>query len=102
MDARLRGHDDKEVFMEGKGLISGLIVIVVGALLGSFIGGFIGHAFPEGMVHDLFSKEITAGLQPTTLDLRVLDITFGCLFKFNVPSVMGILTAAFLFRSISK
>ena len=88
--------------MGGKSILTGVIVIVVGALLGSFIGGFIGHTFPDGMIHDLFSKEITAGLQPANLDLRVLEITFGCLFKFNVPSVIGILLAAFLFRTISK
>jgi hypothetical protein len=80
----------------------GVIVIVVGALLGSFIGGFFGHAFPDGVMNDLFSKEITAGLQPATLDLRVLEVTFGCLFKFNVPSVIGILLSAYLFRSFTK
>ena len=88
--------------LEGKNLVTGVIVIVVGALLGSFIGGFIGHAFPNGMIHDLFAKEITAGLQPANLDLRVLEVTFGCLFKFNVPSVIGILLAAYLFRTVSK
>ena len=88
--------------MGGKNILTGVIIIVVGALLGSFIGGFIGHAFPDGMIHDLFSKEITAGLQPANLDLRVLEITFGCLFKFNVPSVIGILLAAFLFKTVAK
>ena len=85
-----------------KGILTGVAVIVVGALLGSFIGGFIGHAFPGGVVHDLFSKDISAGLQPTTLDLRVLEITFGCLLKFNVPSVIGIILAAYLFRTFTK
>lgn len=85
-----------------KNIFSGLIIIVVGALLGSFIGGFIGHAFPDGIIHDLFSKEISAGLQPTHLDLRVLELTFGCILKFNVPSVIGILFAAYLFRIFSK
>ena len=85
-----------------KGLITGVVVIVVGALLGSFIGGFIGHVFPGGVVYDLFSKEISAGLSPTTLDLRLVEVTFGCLFKFNVPSVLGIFLAAWLFRSFSK
>jgi hypothetical protein len=85
-----------------KSVVTGVVVIVVGALLGSFIGGFIGHAFPEGVVHDLFAKEISAGLSTTTLDLRVLDLTFGCLFKFNVPSVIGIVIAALLFKSIFK
>ena len=67
-----------------RNILMGILVIVVGALLGSFIGGFIGHAFPDGMIHDLFSKEISAGLEPATLDLRVLELTFGCLLKFNV------------------
>ena len=88
--------------MEGQGLLTGVVVIVVGALLGSFIGGFIGHAFPDGIIHDLFSREITAGLAPANLDLRVVDLTFGCLFKFNVPSVIGILLSAYLFRTFSK
>lgn len=89
--------------MEGtKSLLMGIVVVVVGALLGSFIGGFIGHTFPEGMVHDLFSKEISAGLAPTTLDLRVIELTFGCLFKFNVPSVIGIVIAAYVFKSFSR
>lgn len=85
-----------------KSIVMGIIIVVVGALLGSFIGGFVGHVFPDGIVHDLFSKEISAGLQPATLDLRVLELTFGCLFKFNVPSVIGILLSAVVFRSFSK
>ena len=88
--------------MGGKNILTGVIVVVVGALLGSFIGSFIGHMFPNGMMHDLFSKEISAGLEPAVLNLRVLEVTFGCLFKFNVPSVIGILLAAVLFRAIAK
>lgn len=85
-----------------KSVLTAIIIVVIGALLGSFIGGFIGHAFPQGIIYDLFSKEITAGLQPTTLDLRVIELTFGCLLKFNVPSVMGIVAAASLFRYFAK
>ena len=85
-----------------KNILTGVVIVVVGALLGSFIGGVIGHAFPEGAVHDLFSKEISAGLEPTQLDLRVVEVTFGCLLKFNVPSVIGIFLSAYLFRSFFK
>jgi hypothetical protein len=77
-------------------------VIVVGALLGSFLGQFIGMVFPEGAVHNLFAKEIVAGLSPATLDLRVIELTVGCLLKFNITAVLGILTAAFLFKSVFK
>ncbi len=85
-----------------KSILTMVVVVVVGALLGSFIGGFIGHAFPDGAVHDLFSKEISAGLSPAMLDLRVVEVTFGCLFKFNVPSLIGIVLAAYLVRSFTK
>ncbi len=89
--------------MEGtKSILMLILIVAVGALLGSFIGGFIGHAFPEGIIYDLFSKEISAGLEPTTLDLRILIFTFGCLFKFNVPSVLGIILAAFLVKTVTK
>ncbi len=85
-----------------KSVLTAIVIVVIGALLGSFIGGFIGHAFPQGIIYDLFSKEITAGLSPTTLDLRVIELTLGCLLKFNVPSVIGIISAASIFRFFSK
>jgi phosphate/sulfate permease len=79
-----------------------VVIMVVGALLGSFLGKFIGIVVPAGSIRDLFSTEISAGLAPTTLDLRIVDFTFGCLFKLNVSAVLGILFAAFLFRRIEK
>ena len=82
-----------------KNIFVWIVIVVVGALLGSFIGGFIGHLFPDGIVHELFAKEISAGLKPTQLDLHVLELTFGCVLNFNVTSVLGIFLAGFLFRS---
>ena len=79
-----------------------IVVVVVGALLGSFLGKFIGIVVPAGAVRDLFSTEISAGLSPATLNLRIVDLTFGCLFKLNVMSVLGIIFAAFIFRRIDK
>jgi hypothetical protein len=77
-------------------------MIVVGALLGSVLGQFIGLMFPDGSIHRIFANEITAGLQPTRLDLRVIDLTLGCIFKFNFTSVVGVVASAFLFRAIFK
>jgi Domain of unknown function (DUF4321) len=79
-----------------------VIIVVVGALLGSFLGKFIGLVVPAGAVRDMFATEISAGLNPTTLNLKVIDLTFGCLFKLNVMSVVGIAAAALLFRRIEK
>jgi len=79
-----------------------MLVVVVGALLGNFFGEFIAMVVPDGSVKDLFAKGIEAGLHPTRLDLRIIEITFGCLFRFNVTSVIGIILAAYIFRGIKK
>ena len=79
-----------------------VVIVVVGALIGTFLGKFIGLIVPAGAIRDMFATEISAGLKPTTLDLRVIDLTFGCLFKLNVMSVLGIVGAALLFRQIGK
>ena len=79
-----------------------IVVVVVGALLGTFLGKFIGLVVPTGAIRDMFATEISAGLKPTALDLRVVELTFGCLFKLNVMSVVGIVAAALLFSKIGK
>jgi hypothetical protein len=79
-----------------------LAVVVVGALLGSFLGKFIGLVVPAGAVRDLFATEIAAGLTPATLDLRIIELTFGCLFRFNFTSVIGIIATAYIFKSITR
>ena len=82
--------------------LEAVVVVVAGALLGSFLGKFISILFPEGRVRELFASDITAGLHPATLDLRVVDITFGCLFHFNLLSILGIVIAAFLYRRLFR
>ena len=77
-------------------------VVVVGALLGSFLGKFIGVYAPEGPLRALFSEEISAGLHPTILDLRIIDLTFGCEFKLNVTSLIGIVTSALMFKGVFR
>ena len=79
-----------------------VVVVVVGALLGSFLGKFIGMVVPAGAVRDLFATDISAGLHPAMLDLRVMELTFGCIFKFNITSVVGILVAAYIFSKVGK
>ncbi len=77
-------------------------VLVTGALLGGFFGKFLGMAFPSGRIHELFAGEITAGLHPTHIDLHLVDLTFGCLFRFNMFSLIGVIVAALLFKIVLK
>ena len=37
---------------------------------------------------------------PLTLDLSVLKITFSCMFKINVASIIGMAIAIFWYRKI--
>lgn len=84
-----------------KNILFFVLVIIVGALLGSFLGKFVEQVFPHSsMMRDLFSTEINAGLSPTTLDLRVIELTFGCLVKLNITAVLGMIVAGYLFRVI--
>lgn len=83
-----------------KNILMVVCVILVGALLGSFLGNFVGTLFPEGAIHTLFAKHITAGLPTTHVDLKVIELTFGCLVKFNISSVVGIILAALLVKKL--
>jgi hypothetical protein len=86
----------------GKSVIWFIVVIVVGALLGSFLGNFIGIVIPPGAVRDLFLTDLRVGLNPTSLDLRILEVTLGFMFKINFMAIVGIAASAFIFKSIVK
>jgi len=86
-----------------KNLVVLIVILVIGALIGTVVGKFIGMVIPENSSwREIFTDQVTAGLHPTTLDLQVLDLTFGFLLKFNLPSLIGILIAAYIFRLFAK
>ena len=52
-------------------------------------------------LRDLLTSGPTVGLTtPATLDLRLLSITFGIVFKVNVVGVIGIVLAIIAFRKL--
>lgn len=85
-----------------KNILYFTVIVMVGALLGTFLGELLAIWFPAGLIHNLFATELTAGLHPATLDLAVIDLTFGCMFKFNITSVIGILLAAIIYKKLWK
>jgi len=38
--------------------------------------------------------------QPISLDLSVVQITFGLMFKINVASIIGMILAIFIYRKV--
>jgi len=85
-----------------KSIFYAVIIILVGALLGNFIGKLLVIWFPTGNVRELFANQLTTGLAPANVDLGVMDVTFGCMFKLNITGVLGIVLAAIGSKSLFK
>ncbi len=83
----------------GLGLL--LVAIVAGLVIGSLLGELFGQVVSAEWLRDLLTRGPTIGLTtPATLDLRLLSITFGMVFKVNVVGVLGIIIAVIAFRKL--
>lgn len=80
----------------GKGLLKGLIILVVGALLGTMVGELLAAYLPAGPVKDFLLKNVTFGLEPTTLNLHILTFTLGLILKINILTVVGVIGAGII------
>jgi hypothetical protein len=81
----------------GLGLL--LLAIVVGLVFGSLLGELLAQFVASPWLKDVLTRGPMLGLTPpATLDLRLLSLTFGILFKVNVVGVLGILVALVIVR----
>ena len=81
----------------GLGLL--LFAVVVGLVVGSLVGDLLGQVVGAGWLKDLLTRGPMVGLTPpATLDLRLLSVTFGIVFKVNVVGVLGIIVALIAVR----
>lgn len=80
----------------GLGLV--FLAVVVGLVLGSLTGELLGQLVSPWL-RDVLTRGPMLGLTPpATLDLKLLSLTFGILFKVNVVGVLGILVALVVVR----
>ncbi|OGS11736.1 MAG: hypothetical protein A2234_10325 [Elusimicrobia bacterium RIFOXYA2_FULL_58_8] len=79
-----------------------IVVVAVGSLLGIFIGKLLNIWFPVGQINALLNTAINTGLNPTTVDLNLVEITAGLVFKFNISSIAGIFLAAVVYKQLVK
>jgi hypothetical protein len=76
-----------------------LLAVLVGLILGSLAGELIARYVSSPWVKDLLTRGPTVGITPpTTLDVRLLSVTFGIVVKINVVGVLGILVALVAIR----
>jgi len=77
------------------------VAIVAGLVMGSLLGELLAQVASAPWLRDLLTRGPTIGLTtPATLDLKLLAVTFGIVFKVNVVGVLGILIAVVIFRRI--
>ena len=78
-----------------------LAILILGALIGSVIGEVIGALAPGGYVEAIFAKGIHPGITPpAVLDLKVLTLTLGVTMKINLASLIGIILALIVYRTL--
>jgi hypothetical protein len=78
-----------------------ILILLIGTLIGAFIGKAIYKVFPtDSTIRDMLAVEIKPGIQPTTLDLGIVDITFGAVIKLNITAVIGLIITAIIFRKL--
>jgi Domain of unknown function (DUF4321) len=81
----------------GLGLL--LLAVVVGLVLGSLLGELLAQFVSSSWAREVLTRGPMLGLSPpATLDLRLLSVTFGILFKVNVVGVLGIIVALVIVR----
>lgn len=79
-----------------------VVVVAIGSLLGIVIGKLFNIWFPAGQINALLNTGINTGLNPTTVDLNLVELTAGLVFKFNVSSIIGIFLAAVVYKQLVK
>ncbi|MCK4904741.1 DUF4321 domain-containing protein [bacterium] len=80
-----------------KGVLFFIVAILLGAILGGVLGEILGLIITGGVLNKILVTGLSLSLSPATLDLAVLNFTFGVGMKLNLLSVFGIAGAMWLF-----
>ncbi len=71
-----------------------LVLLLTGAIIGGLVGDILGSHLPVLIVDKTF------GFSPTTIDLGVLQLTLGFIFRLNLAGVIGLLLGYLLYRRL--
>ena len=76
-------------------------ILLVFLLAGLVIGGLLGKLASSVSWLCWLSYEQEFGINaPIVLDLSVLKLTFGLMFKINIASIIGMVLAIFIYKKI--
>ena len=76
-------------------------ILVLFILCGIVVGGLLGELASKIDFLWWLSYGESFGLsEPISLDLSVIQITFGLMFKINISSIIGMILAIFIYRKV--
>lgn len=76
-------------------------ILVLFILCGIVVGGLLGElASNVDFLWWLSYGEEFGISSPITLDLQVITLTFGLMFKINIASIIGMILAIFIYRKV--
>lgn len=85
--------------MKNKNVWICILFILVGLVLGGLLGELTSKI--NSLWWLSYGKEFGLS-QPLVLDLNVLKLTFGLMFKINVASIIGIIISMFIYKKMVK
>lgn len=76
-------------------------ILILFILSGIVVGGLLGELAANVSFLSWLSYGEEFGLTtPLELDLNVIKVTFGLMFKINIASIIGIVLAIFIYKKI--
>ncbi|MCY4612366.1 MAG: DUF4321 domain-containing protein [Nitrospira sp.] len=75
--------------------------IFIGGLLGGLLGEVLTVFSPSEPIQTIFAKVLSPGIDPPlTVNLILIKVTLGFLFKINLLTILGILLGIYLYKNI--
>lgn len=76
-------------------------ILILFILCGIVVGGLLGELASNVSFLSWISYGEEFGLStPIELDLNLIKLTFGLMFKINIASIIGIVLAIFIYKKI--
>ena len=75
--------------------------IFIGGLLGGMLGEILTVFSPSETIQTIFARSVTPGIDPPlTVELVLIKVTLGFLFKINLLTILGIFLGMYLYKNL--